>query len=131
MRADAGSYDCTTCEQKKKALRNCHNHADVLHPILNGPEDWKLYPPEKKPVAKLDRTKFFACPVSTITPHTWEMIRLGNACLTGEDDAITTLPFSGGYLEQPPWFREAMEIIRGERGRYRKEQLEKLKNKKG
>lgn len=90
-------------------------------------DEWNLYPPEKKPVEKIYRTKFFACPVSTITQSTWEMIRLANACLSGESDAITTLPFSGGYLDQPHWFREAIEIIRNERAEARKEALEKMK----
>lgn len=118
------------CDAKKKKLRNCHNHQQVLHPILNGPDEWRLYPPDKRPVKKLWRTKFFACPISTITEGTWELIKLANVCLSGEGDAVTCLPYSGGYLEQPLWFREALEIIRTERGKWRSEQMEKLKTKK-
>lgn len=130
LRGRTGDYRCNECDAKKKKLRNCQNHQEVLHPFLLS-DDWNLYPPEKRWVDKVYHTKFFACPLSTITQGTWEMIRLANASLSGEQDAITTLPFSGGYLEQPHWFREAMEIIRNERAEARKEALEKMKNKKG
>ena len=129
LRTDTGNFDCLSCDAKTKKLLNCQNHTGVLYPILNGPDEWRLYPLERKPVLKLGRSKFFACPVSTVTPHTWEMLRLGNACLSGENDAITILPFAGGYLDQPSWFREAMEIIRTERGKWRQDQREKLKKK--
>lgn len=130
LRANTGSYQCSECDAKRKKRLNCQNHQGVLYPILNGPDDWRLYPPERKWVEKVWRTKFFACPLSTITQGTWELIRLANQCLSGEGDAITVLPFGGGLLEQPPWFREAMDIIRSERAEYRREQLDKLKTKK-
>jgi len=42
-----------------------------------------------------------------------------------EEGNILHLPYPGTYLEQPPWYREAVNILRENRNKYRKEQAKK------
>jgi len=84
-------------------------------------------------VLKIDCTKFMACPVSTITRRTWQILRLVNEVCGAENCEILHLPFNnsdggpGTILDQPTWFRDAVAIVRCERYRHRKEELEKMK----
>lgn len=127
--SDAGSsYDCSTCTTRERDNRNCNNRKERRYAILDGPQEWGLVPASLKPVLKIHRSKFFVCPMSVITPATWEMLRLTNACLTAEGD-IACLPVAGGWLDQPRWFHQAVEIVRSERNRHRKEQFDRQKSK--
>lgn len=90
-----------------------------------------MLPGSVKAVLKVYRTKFFACPLSVVTPSTWELLRLVNNCITAENGDIACLPFAGGWLDQPRWFHQAVDIVRNERNRHRREQLEKAKVKRG
>lgn len=84
----------------------------------------------QKPVLKVADTKFMACPVSSITTRTWEIIALVNQTTDAEGN-ILHLPFPGSYLQQPQWYREAVQIVRGERARHQREQMEKERAKRG
>jgi len=44
---------------------------------------------------------------------------------TNGDGDIIQLPYPGALNEQPPRWREAVRIMRAEKGRHRQEQLEK------
>jgi hypothetical protein len=70
--------------------------------------------------------KFLACPLSTITTQTWDVLNLVNDCTDG-DGNLLNLPFAGSVLEQPEWFREAVRIVRSERAEWRKQQMEDAK----
>lgn len=72
---------------------------------------------------KIADTKFLACPASTVTPRSWQIIRLVNECTGGESCDLLHLPFAGTLLDQPPWFREAVQMMRQERARHRREQM--------
>lgn len=71
--------------------------------------------------------KFFECPVSAIKQRTWDRIRLVNESTTGEHTDILHLPYPGTILDQPPWYREAVRIVRVERNEHRAREMEKLK----
>ena len=78
---------------------------------------------------KIDNLKFLACPVSTITAETWDLIRLVNLC-TDKDGDIHHLPepeFS--IVDQSPRFLKAHEIVVRERNSdwYRDLQKKRLK----
>lgn len=81
-----------------------------------------------KHVAKILDLKFFECPVSVITKKTWDIIKLVNET-TDENGKIIHLPFNGSYLDQPPWYREAVIIVRTVRNKYRKELNAKSRQK--
>lgn len=126
--ADAGKpWDCSDCTERQRDQRNCHNKRGVQVTIREGAEEWKQAIPGVKEICKIDRTKFYSCPVSEIWPQTWEMLRLVNACLSSETGDICCLPLAGGWLDQPRWFHQAVEIVRAERGRHRAEKMDKLK----
>jgi hypothetical protein len=82
-------------------------------------------------VLKIYHSKFFSCPLGIITPASWELLRLVNNCITAENGDIACLPQSGGWLDQPRWFQQAVDIVRNERNRHRKEQSEKARVKRG
>lgn len=71
--------------------------------------------------------KFFECPVSAITRRTWDLIRLVNETALGEHMEQLYFPEPGTILDQPPWYREAVRIVRQERAEHRARELEKLK----
>lgn len=64
---------------------------------------------------KIDNLKFFQCPLSYITPRSWRILDLVVETTSGETGEILHLPYSGSYLEQPAWYREAVKIRRNER----------------
>ncbi|MDD2365176.1 MAG: hypothetical protein PHN84_03335 [Desulfuromonadaceae bacterium] len=66
-------------------------------------------------VRKIEDLKFFACPVSTITGNTWELMRQVNLCCNAAGE-IKHLPEPDlSILDQSPRFLRAVEIIRSER----------------
>lgn len=89
-----------------------------MHLTLHGGDEWNRLVPTSyhdHEVLKIDDLKFFVCPLSFITPRSWEMLGLVNETTSGETCEILHLPFPGSYLEQPEWYREAVRIKRGER----------------
>lgn len=84
--------------------------------------------PGHKPAKKIGDLKFMACPISTITDQTWQVLRLVGDC-TDDDGNLLHLPFSGALLDQPNWFLEARRIVKAERGDWRKEQADQAKRK--
>ena len=52
--------------------------------------------------------------MSVITENTWSIIGLVNNT-TDADCNILHLPYPGYYLEQPKWYRDAVNIIKGMR----------------
>jgi len=121
-------YDCTTCTEKERAKRNCHNRTGYLETIIQK-EDWKWWPESLKHVAKWGDLKFFECPRSAITPETWEALSLVNDT-TNVDGDVQHLPFNGAWTDQPTWYRQAVRITKRERAAHRAEQL-KTPPKKG
>lgn len=93
-----------------------------------GRDEWLQVPAGLRHVLKIDDLKFYQCPVSCITPRTWRMLRTVNET-TNADGDILHLPYPGTILEQPEWYREAVQIVRSERARHRREEMEKLRNK--
>jgi hypothetical protein len=74
-------------------------------------------------VLKIDDIIFLECPMSCITRRTWEILRLVNETTDGEHTNILHLPFPGTILDQPPWYRQAVQIVRTGRAEYRKQAL--------
>lgn len=81
-------------------------------------------------VLKIGDIKFFECPVSAIKPRTWERVRLINESARGEHMENLHLPSPGGLRDQPPWYREALQIVQHERGEHRTREMEKLKQRR-
>jgi len=133
--SDHAPWDCTNCTTKQRKLRNCHNRAGYEDTILIGAQEWGSIPASRKHALKLDDAdgkaplKFMACPVSTTTPHTWELIRLVNRCTGGEGTDLQHLPWPGLITDQPPGFLEAVDMMRGERFAYQKKQMAKRDKK--
>jgi len=95
--------------------------------MLHGTDEWKSVPSHRKPVLKLDDLKFMACPCSSVTAHTWRLIRLVNRCTGGENTELQHLPWPGLISDQPEGFLDAVDIMRKERADYFKRQQEKKK----
>lgn len=87
--------------------------------MLIGPDEWNLWVPTSYhdyEVVKIDDLKFFVCPLTYITRRSWELLDLVNETTNLETGQVAFLPCPGSYLEQPGWYREAVQIKRGERG---------------
>lgn len=74
---------------------------------------------------KIGDLKLFACPVSTITAKTWQILKLVNETTHPETTTILHLPFDGSILDQPAWYREAVTIVREERNAHRLAEMKK------
>jgi hypothetical protein len=67
-------------------------------------------------VKKLDDLIFFACPLSTITPESWELIRMVNLYTNAAGEVGPHLPEPHLPLhDQSPKFLEAVRLVRQER----------------
>jgi hypothetical protein len=66
-------------------------------------------------VKKIEGLKFFACPLSTITGASWELIKQVNICCNSTGDIIHLPEPAVSILEQSPRFMAAVDIIRRER----------------
>ncbi|MCP3177309.1 hypothetical protein MJO47_09380 [Desulfuromonas sp. KJ2020] len=123
----SGEFDCNECKEKNRIIRNCHNRAGCSEEILEGKQEWDSIPTGRRPALKIPwaPTKFMACPISTITSKTWQILALINDCTSAESTDLLHMPYSGpgGQLgtifDQPEWFRDAVRIVRAERGAYR------------
>ena len=127
--SDHAPYDCNNCTEKQRHNRNCYNRNGYTEKLLLGVDEWKSIPSSRKPVLKIDDLKFMACPVSSITAHTWQLIKLVNRCTGGEGTELQHLPFAGLISDQPEGFLEAVDIMRKERSEYFRQQQNKRKAK--
>jgi len=95
---------------------------------LQGKDEWQSVSSKLQHVLKIDDLKYFSCPVGSITPRTWQIMRLVNESTSSEHCDIIHLPFPGTLLEQPVWFRQAVQIIKHERASHRAKEMESIKN---
>jgi hypothetical protein len=88
----------------------------LLHEILIK-EEWEqvLTSYHDHEVKKIEDLKFFACPVTTITGHTWELLRQVNMCCNNAGEIIHLPEPTESILNQSPRFLRAVEIVKGER----------------
>lgn len=126
---DESPFDCNTCTKQEE--RNCFNFknlSDEARVVKNYTADIndELKIKECDKVFPLSGLRFYECPTSymiDIDPEIKELIRL---CYLHESSK--QLLFSGGIVDQPYWFIEAIELLSGEVSR----SLKRLKkNKKG
>lgn len=99
----------------------------MLHPILKGRDEWRWVSASLPFVLKIADVKFYECPISAIKPRTWETMRLVNETALGENMEQLYFPEPGTITDQPPWWREAVKIVRQERAEHRARELEKQK----
>jgi hypothetical protein len=111
-----------------RTLRNCRNRNKLKHEILQGGDEWRLVTSRLRHVLKVDDIKFFSCPLAVVTQKTWQIMKLVNECISAEHGDIIQLPFGGALLDQPTWFRQAVEIVRQERAEHRRKEMEKIRN---
>jgi len=78
-------------------------------------------------VLKIADVKYYECPVSAIKPKTWELMRIVNETALGENMEHLYPPESGTVLGQPPWWRDAVRIVRNGRAEHRAREMDKLK----
>lgn len=116
--ADSGKFKCDDCDERKREKRNCHNRKGFKYPIAEK-KLWNITAKIPHVVKVLD-VKFHACPVSSITGKTWQILKLVNET-TDENGNILHLPYEGAYLDQPQWYRDAVSISKRLRIEYRKE----------
>lgn len=118
--SDSGNWDCSECDERKRDKRNCKNRKKLRYETAER-EEWKQTA-NTQHVEKVLDTKFYACPNSIITGKTWQILKLVNETVDA-DCNILHLPYEGAYLDQPPWYREAVIIVRANRYRYNKEKV--------
>jgi len=99
----------------------------VRHEILEGAVEWRSISRKSLHVLKIADTKFMSCPIGCITRSTWQILRMVNDLCGPENCEILHMPFEGTYFDQPPWFIEAVRIVRQERARHRREEMDKRK----
>lgn len=107
----------------------------MLKDVYKVKAEWVAEDP--RPIVKTIDGKFFACPMSVITENTWSIINLVNST-TDTDCNILHLPYpgengAGSYLEQPKWYRDAVNIVRDMRltDRSNRAEAARLKAKRG
>jgi len=120
---DGHRFDCKQCNDEwtenndeQRDLRNCGNRKRLLHDILIGAE-WDRVPRgyHDHEVIKIDDLKFFACPLTTITGVTWELLRQVNLCCNSAGEIIHLPEPDLSILDQSPRFLKAVELVRNER----------------
>jgi hypothetical protein len=119
-----GDWDCSSCDERHRADRNCGNRKGYKETLLQGAHEFLSVSAQIKAALKMGDIKLLACPISTITTQTWEILALVNDC-TNADGDLLHLPFEGALLDQPPWFRDAVRIVRNERAEHRRKQMER------
>jgi hypothetical protein len=103
-------WDCAACDERKKEARNCQNRQGLIHPVLIGAEEWRQVSKTLRHALKIDDLKFFVCPLSYITPQSWDLLALVNETTDSE---------SGQYLNIGHLPGLAAEIQKAGEGRYR------------
>lgn len=107
--------------------RNCRNRKKLKHNIIAGRENWRQVSATLRNVLKIDDLKFFECPQSAITQKTWRILSLVHET-TNNDGDILHMPFEGGILDQPPWYREAVRMVKRERAAHQKRKIEEARD---
>lgn len=92
---------------------------------MQGKDEWCQVSSTVRHVLKIDDVKFYECPASAITARSWQLMRLVNETTGGDHTDILHLPCPGTILDQPPWYREAVQIVRHERAAHRAKMMEK------
>lgn len=115
--------------------RNCNNRKKLLYEILVS-EEWDHVPAcyHDHEVKKIETLKFFACPLTTITGNTWDLIRQVNLYTNAAGEFGPHLPEPDLPLhDQSPRFLHAVEIVRSERNSewFRERQQKWAKEKAG
>ncbi len=85
MAAKPDMFNCHTCTPSKKKGLGCDGNAE-------------------SPIA-IDGIEYKTCPGRIITPFTWYLIRLYGHYKNGY------MLFSGGVIDQPQKYMQAMELI--------------------
>lgn len=110
-------FDCGTCTNKDKKMRNCLNHKGFKKTAFDGVTDTSkedlAFADKATKVFNLENGKdiirLYECPLTYITRETGELIKL----LYLYEDTKQFL-YSGGIAEQPYWFIEAIDIFKQE-----------------
>jgi len=89
-------------------------------------DEWLEWPSKIRPVEKWGDIKLYECPLTCITPRTWEILRLVNET-TNIDGDVQHMPFPGAWLEQPRWYRQAVSIVKRERAEHKRREMEKAR----
>lgn len=80
---------------------------------------------------KLGDVKFYRCPISSITPFSWRLLRLANETTNGETEYLNIAHLPGLVEEIQEIgegkYREAVQIVKAERAAHRKKMMEKRK----
>jgi hypothetical protein len=111
----ASPFDCETCTDKEKDVRNCLNHKDLVDPAVTEYTPEVVAEHEQKKAIKvfsLKDIRLYECPLSYLTFESGEVTRL--AYLIGEGQHLL---YVGGWGDQPAWLIEAVEIYRTEQAR--------------
>jgi hypothetical protein len=85
--------------------------------MAHGADEWnELDSDLPSPVLKIDDLKVFECPISLVTPWSWQMLRMVNLTTNAAGDILREpYPERGGIRMQPPWYHEAVDMVRSER----------------
>lgn len=117
------ALDCSTCDERTRKKKNCNNRQGRIKTIVHKSE-WLKWPENLKHVDKWGDLKFFECPRSAITNRTWELIGLVNET-TNLEGEVLHLPFDGTWLDQPEFYRTAVQIVKRERIDHKNKQIAK------
>lgn len=92
-------------------------------------DEWHTVSIHHRPALKVGDVKFYECPVTAITPKTWEILSIVNECTDSEGN-ILNLPFAGSLTDQPQWFRKAVKMVKEERSKRQRDRLDNGKKNK-
>lgn len=98
-----------------------------------GKDEIMQVPASLKPALKLGDIKFYHCPMSCITPFSWQLLELVNETIDGDGNFVNIghLPSLAEEIQTigEQKYREAVKIARSERARHRKEEFDKTKRR--
>lgn len=103
--------------------------------MLHGEQEWLTVPAKLRHCLKIEyaATKFYQCPISSITPYSWQLLQLVNDTITADGDLQPLCPGHPALAEiaaRPQAWREAVRIVKAERAAYRQHTTEKPRNGK-
>ena len=58
--------------------------------------------------------------MSFVTRKTWDILGIVNETID-ENGKINVMPYKGAYMDQPPWYKKAVSVVRSNRAAYLKE----------
>jgi len=117
LNRDGSPFDCDTCTGRDMEARNCGNHLGLSEDALAVTQytygvTYEHREKGAKKVISLGGIRLYECPLTFITPDTWEMMRLAYMV---EDSK--RLLHEGEWGMQPYWLIEAVEIYKAETAR--------------